>query len=99
MLKLCLISKCLIILSLLLICNTSCYNLSNNESYKGIPDTLKIGTLYSPTSFFIYKGDTLGYEYERIKNFASDKKIQTKFHIAQMIFFNFVKASDFYGEY
>lgn len=48
-----------------------------------MPDTLKIGTLYSPTSFFIFRGDTLGYEYERIKNFALDKKIHTEFHIAR----------------
>ena len=77
------ISKCIILLSLLLICNVSCLSSSNNESSFNMPDTLKIGTLYSPTSFFIFRGDTLGYEYERIKNFALDKKMHTEFHIAR----------------
>ena len=43
-----------------------------------LPDTLRVGTLYSPTSFFLYRGDTLGYEYERIKDFAADKGIALK---------------------
>ena len=38
-----------------------------------LPDTLRVGTLYSPTTFFLYRGDTLGYEYERIRDFAADK--------------------------
>ena len=46
-----------------------------------MPDTLRVGTLYSPTTFFIYKGDTLGYEYERINNFAQDKNLKVKFII------------------
>ncbi len=47
-----------------------------------LPDTLIVGTLYSPTSYFYYKEDTMGYEYERICNFARDKKIATRFVIA-----------------
>ena len=49
---------------------------------KELPDTLIVGTLYSPTSFFIYREDTLGYEYERICNFAKDKGIEVKFVVA-----------------
>ena len=49
---------------------------------KELPDTLIVGTLYSPTSFFIYREDTLGYEYERICNFAKDKSIEVKFVVA-----------------
>jgi membrane-bound lytic murein transglycosylase F len=48
------------------------------ESHK-LPDTLLVGTLYSPTSLFILRGDTMGYEYERIRNFARDHGIQVKF--------------------
>lgn len=44
-----------------------------------LPDTLVVGTLYSPTSFFIVKGDTLGYDYDRIRDFARDKGISVKF--------------------
>ena len=47
-----------------------------------LPDTLVVGTIYSPTSFFILKGDTLGYDYERICAFARDNNITTKFHVA-----------------
>ncbi len=48
-----------------------------------LPDTLIVGTLYSPTSYFYYKEDTMGYEYERISNFAKEKGIATRFVIAR----------------
>ncbi len=38
-----------------------------------LPDTLRVGTLYSPTSFFLYRGDSLGYDYELVKRLAQDK--------------------------
>ena len=47
-----------------------------------LPDTLVVGTIYSPASFFILKGDTLGYDYERICSFARDNGIAIKFHVA-----------------
>lgn len=37
------------------------------------PDTLKVVTLYGPTSFFIYRGDTMGIDYENVKRFAQDE--------------------------
>lgn len=46
------------------------------------PDTLIVGTIYSPASFFILKGDTLGYDYERIHAFARENKMEVKFHVA-----------------
>lgn len=61
----------------------SCSNHSGkNHRVEGLHDTLIVGTLYSPTSFFIYREDTLGYEYERICNFAKDKDIGIKFVVA-----------------
>ena len=47
-----------------------------------LPDTLIVGTLYSPTSYFYYKEDTMGYEYERVCNFAKDKGIDIRFIVA-----------------
>lgn len=47
-----------------------------------LPDTLVVGTIYSPASFFILKGDTLGYDYERICAFARDNGIAIRFHVA-----------------
>lgn len=65
---------------------TSCIS-NNNRNIKtyNFPDTLKVGTLYSPTSFFIYKGDTLGYEYERINTFCKEKGIVVEYKIANNI--------------
>lgn len=77
--KLCILTISSFLLSLIYSCGSS----SRNELIQNLPDTLKIGTLYSPTSFFIFRGDTLGYEYERIQNFVSDKKIHSKFYIAR----------------
>ncbi len=74
----------IIIITVLLLCIISCRKVNNNryDDCCEIPDTLKIGTLYSPTAFFIFKSDTLGYEYERIMNFVRDKKISAEFIIA-----------------
>ena len=46
------------------------------------PDTLVVGTIYSPASFFILRGDTLGYDYERVRAFARENKMKVKFHVA-----------------
>lgn len=35
-----------------------------------IPDTLRVGTIYSPTSFFIYRGDSLGIDYDMVRSLA-----------------------------
>lgn len=52
-------------------------NSSISETAPGkLPDTLRVGTLYSPTSFFLYKGDSLGYDYELVKQLASDKRMK-----------------------
>lgn len=36
----------------------------------GVPDTLRVGTLWSPTSFFIYRGDSLGIDYDMVRSLA-----------------------------
>ena len=48
-----------------------------------LPDTLMVGTLYSPTGFFILKGDTMGYDYDRICDFARAKGITLRFKVAR----------------
>lgn len=54
-----------------------------------LPDTLRVGTLYSPSSFFLYRGDSLGYDYELVKQFAADKglalDVRTAPSMARMI--------------
>ena len=73
---------CYITIFLFIFAIISCNNkIDRNIETYNMPDTLRVGTLYSPTTFFIYKGDTLGYEYERINNFAQDKNLKVKFII------------------
>ncbi len=48
-----------------------------------LPDTLTVGTLYSPTGFFILKGDTMGYDYDRICDFARSNGIVLRFKVAR----------------
>ena len=48
-----------------------------------LPDTLTVGTLYSPTGFFILKGDTMGYDYDRVCDFAQSKGIFLRFKVAR----------------
>lgn len=48
-----------------------------------LPDTLTVGTLYSPTGFFILKGDTMGYDYDRICDFARSNGITLRFMVAR----------------
>ena len=63
----------------------SCSRLTHGDAMShnsAIPDTLRVGTLYSPTSFFLFRGDTMGYEYDRICSFAQSKGVATEFIIA-----------------
>lgn len=47
-----------------------------------IPDTLRVGTLYSPTSYFIYREETMGYDYDLVNRFATDKGIKLSIEVA-----------------
>ena len=53
------------------------------EQTHRLPDTLNVGTLYSPTGFFILKGDTMGYDYDRICDFARSRGIALRFKVAR----------------
>ena len=53
------------------------------EQVHKLPDTLVVGTLYSPTGFFILRGDTLGYDFDRAKDFAAAKGVGIKFKVAK----------------
>lgn len=70
------------ICALTMICQGCASSASTSDEGYRLPDTLRVGTLYSPTSFFIYRGDTLGYDYDRICDFAKDKKIALSFTVA-----------------
>ena len=57
----------------------------STDTIKHLPDTLIVGTLYSPTSYFLYKGDMMGYNYDLVQRFASDKGIAVKFKVFKNI--------------
>ena len=56
---------------------------SQAQEQHRLPDTLTVGTLYSPTGFFILKGDTMGYDYDRICDFARSRGIALRFKVAR----------------
>lgn len=43
-----------------------------------LPDTLRVGTLYSPTSYFIYRETPMGYDYDLITRFAEEKNVSVE---------------------
>lgn len=73
-----------LILVLLLSLSLSCGGKKQESAPQHtLPDTLMVGTLYSPTGFFILKGDTMGYDYDRICDFARAKGITLRFKVAR----------------
>ena len=54
----------------------------HETSVHEIPDTLHVVTLYSPTSYFIYRGQEMGYDYELITAIAVDRGLTLKVNIA-----------------
>lgn len=48
-----------------------------------LPDTLTVGTLYSPQSFFIYRGDTLGVDFEMARALADSLRRPMKVVVAR----------------
>lgn len=51
----------------------------------GFPDTLHAVTLYGPTSFFIYRGDSLGYDYTLLKDLCEAKKAVLDLRVASTL--------------
>lgn len=54
----------------------------DNDSIGKLPDTLRVGTLYSPTSYFIYREEKMGYDYDLISGFGKDKDIVIDLKVA-----------------
>lgn len=50
-----------------------------------LPDTLVIATLYSPGSYFIYRDEPMGYDYDLIHRFTLDKGIELKIEVAPSV--------------
>lgn len=50
-----------------------------------LPDTLKVVTLYGPTSLFDYRGELMGIDYENAKRFADDQNMEISVKTADNI--------------
>ena len=48
-----------------------------------LKDTIVVGTIYSPTSFFLYKGSMMGYHYDLIQKFAKDNKVHIEYKVTR----------------
>ena len=47
-----------------------------------LPDTLRVATLYSPTSYFIYKEEPMGVDYSLVSRLTQDKDIELEIVVA-----------------
>ena len=65
--------------------NSTKTNDASGGSEHDFPDTLKVATLYSPESYFIYRGQEMGYDYELVTTMAADKGISIKLEIASSL--------------
>lgn len=81
------------VLTAVLICSALLTHACKNKSESGdqsadslssrLHDTIVVGTLYSPTSYFLYKGDLMGYHYDLISKFAKDKGLAVEFKVTR----------------
>ncbi|MDE6370467.1 MAG: transporter substrate-binding domain-containing protein, partial [Duncaniella sp.] len=55
---------------------------TEGDSSHQVPDTLRVVTLYSPESYFIYRGQEMGYDYELITTLAAEQNRRIKVEIA-----------------
>lgn len=47
-----------------------------------LPDTLRVATLYSPSSYFIYRDEPMGYDYSLLTQLAADKGFAVDLKVA-----------------
>lgn len=52
------------------------------EKAHRLPDTLRVATLYSPTSYFLYRDQEMGYDYSLVSQFAREKGMELKLTVA-----------------
>lgn len=55
------------------------------ENYGADIDTLKVVTIYGPTSYFDYRGEFLGVDYENVRRFAKDGDMELEIQVVSNI--------------
>lgn len=77
------------ILTCLIVLISGCRTKADENQENVRQDTLKVVTLYGPTSYFIYRGEPLGIDYENVRKFAEDEgyilDIRTAKNIRELI--------------
>lgn len=67
-------------------CEVSCSNKATESEdathQHTLPDTLRVATLYSPTSYFLYRDEAMGYDYSLLTQFATDKQLTVDLKVA-----------------
>lgn len=52
------------------------------ETAPVMPDTLRVATLYSPASYFIYRDEPMGYDYSLVSSLAKEKGMELDLKVA-----------------
>ena len=58
---------------------------STRADAHSLPDTLKVVTLYSPTSYFIYRDESMGYDYTLVDSLAKQKGMVLDLQVARSL--------------
>lgn len=66
-------------------CSGSSSKKANVDSAYRLPDTLKVVTLYSPMSYFIYRGEPKGYDYTLVDSLARQKGMVLDLKVAKSL--------------
>ena len=56
---------------------------SGSRDKSALPDTLRVATLYSPTTYFIYRDEPMGYDYSLARDFAEAKGMVLDLRVAR----------------
>ena len=58
---------------------------STRADAHSLPDTLKVVTIYSPTSYFIYRDEPMGYDYTLVDSLAKQKGMVLDLQVARSL--------------
>ncbi len=58
---------------------------ASNASSQPLPDTLRVATLYSPLSYFIYRGEPMGIDYTLVDSMAADNGMVLDLTVARTL--------------
>lgn len=66
---------------------TACTGKASSEAKSpySLPDTLRVVTLYSPMSYFIYRGEPMGYDYTLVDSLARQKGMVLDLRVARSL--------------